>query len=177
MKTVRKGSAFPEGVQIKISAARLCLAAPSLSSTFMERLHYLHQNPVRAGTVERAEDYRSSSVRFWNGGLTEGSHGQSAFDCVGSSCTEKPTDRKALSVATTDLEKITLAQAAMILRRRQSLPRKKQKERRGGGQVPERHSLSAQQGGGAADTPEFSHTFSKNRWQLGVSRCCQSSVR
>ncbi len=40
-------------------------------STFMERVHYVHQNPVRAGLVERAEQYRWSSVRFWNRGLTE----------------------------------------------------------------------------------------------------------
>ncbi len=40
-------------------------------STFMERVHYVHQNPVRAGLVERAEDYRWSSVRFWNRGLME----------------------------------------------------------------------------------------------------------
>jgi putative transposase len=33
----------------------------------MERTHYLHENPVRAGLVERAEDYRYSSVRCWNG--------------------------------------------------------------------------------------------------------------
>ena len=33
----------------------------------MERVHYLHENPVRAGLVERAEDYRYSSVRCWNG--------------------------------------------------------------------------------------------------------------
>jgi REP element-mobilizing transposase RayT len=33
----------------------------------MERVRYLHQNPVRAGLVERAEDYRYSSVRCWNG--------------------------------------------------------------------------------------------------------------
>jgi putative transposase len=33
----------------------------------MERVHYLHQNPVRAGLVKRAEDYRYSSVRCWNG--------------------------------------------------------------------------------------------------------------
>ena len=32
-----------------------------------ERVHYLHENPVRAGLVERAEDYRYSSVRCWNG--------------------------------------------------------------------------------------------------------------
>jgi REP element-mobilizing transposase RayT len=33
----------------------------------LERVHYLHQNPVRAGLVARAEDYRYSSVRCWNG--------------------------------------------------------------------------------------------------------------
>ena len=32
----------------------------------MERVHYIHENPVRAGLVERAEDYRYSSVRCWN---------------------------------------------------------------------------------------------------------------
>jgi len=32
----------------------------------LERVHYTHQNPVRAGLVERAEDYRWSSVRCWN---------------------------------------------------------------------------------------------------------------
>ncbi len=33
----------------------------------MERVHYTHQNPVGAGLVERAEDYRWSSIRCWNG--------------------------------------------------------------------------------------------------------------
>ena len=33
----------------------------------MERVHYLHQNPVRAGLAERADDYLYSSVRCWNG--------------------------------------------------------------------------------------------------------------
>ncbi len=33
----------------------------------IERAHYLHENPVRAGLVARAEDYRYSSVRCWNG--------------------------------------------------------------------------------------------------------------
>ncbi|HSS21470.1 MAG TPA: transposase [Pyrinomonadaceae bacterium] len=32
----------------------------------MERVHYLHQNPVRAGLVEQVEDYRYSSVRCWS---------------------------------------------------------------------------------------------------------------
>src|ERR1035441_4320280 len=33
---------------------------------FMQRVNYIHQNPVRAGLVERAENYRWSSIRFWN---------------------------------------------------------------------------------------------------------------
>jgi REP-associated tyrosine transposase len=37
----------------------------------MERVHYTHQNPVRAGLVERAEDYRWSSVRCWNKTMLE----------------------------------------------------------------------------------------------------------
>jgi len=37
----------------------------------MERVHYTHQNPVRAGLVERAEDYRWSSIRCWNGNPLE----------------------------------------------------------------------------------------------------------
>ena len=34
---------------------------------FMQKVNYIHQNPVRAGLVERAEDYRWSSVRIWKG--------------------------------------------------------------------------------------------------------------
>jgi REP element-mobilizing transposase RayT len=34
---------------------------------FMQKVNYVHQNPVRAGLVERAEDYRWSSVRWWQG--------------------------------------------------------------------------------------------------------------
>ncbi|MBA3569673.1 MAG: hypothetical protein H0W28_10065 [Pyrinomonadaceae bacterium] len=32
---------------------------------FMQKVNYLHQNPVRAGLVEQAKDYRWSSARFW----------------------------------------------------------------------------------------------------------------
>lgn len=32
---------------------------------FMQKVNYIHQNPVRAGLVERTEDYRWSSVRIW----------------------------------------------------------------------------------------------------------------
>lgn len=34
---------------------------------FMEKLNYIHQNPVRAGFVNRATDYRWSSARIWQG--------------------------------------------------------------------------------------------------------------
>lgn len=31
----------------------------------MEKVNYIHQNPVRAGLAERPEDYRWSSIRWW----------------------------------------------------------------------------------------------------------------
>jgi REP element-mobilizing transposase RayT len=34
---------------------------------FMEKVNYIHQNPVQAGLVERAVDYRWSSARIWHG--------------------------------------------------------------------------------------------------------------
>ena len=34
---------------------------------FMEKVNYIHQNPVRGGLVQRAVDYRWSSARIWNG--------------------------------------------------------------------------------------------------------------
>jgi putative transposase len=39
---------------------------------FMQRVNYIHQNPVRAGLVTRAEDYRWSSARRWKGWRGEG---------------------------------------------------------------------------------------------------------
>jgi putative transposase len=36
-------------------------------SKFMEKVNYIHMNPVRAGLVEKAQDYRWSSARWWNG--------------------------------------------------------------------------------------------------------------
>ncbi len=39
--------------------------------TFMQKVNYIHQNPVRAGLVERAEDYRFSSARLWKGNPLE----------------------------------------------------------------------------------------------------------
>jgi REP element-mobilizing transposase RayT len=38
---------------------------------FMEKLNYIHQNPVRAGLVEKATDHRWSSARIWQGILLE----------------------------------------------------------------------------------------------------------
>jgi hypothetical protein len=34
---------------------------------FMQKVNYLHKNPVRAGLAVRAEDYRWSSARCWLG--------------------------------------------------------------------------------------------------------------
>ncbi len=38
-------------------------------SALMQKVNYIHQNPVRAGLVERAEDYRWSSARCWTGNI------------------------------------------------------------------------------------------------------------
>jgi putative transposase len=38
---------------------------------FMEKVNYIHQNPVRAGLCERATDYRWSSARIWQGPFLE----------------------------------------------------------------------------------------------------------
>jgi putative transposase len=41
-------------------------ALPVFSETFfMQKVNYIHLNPVRAGLVERAQDYRWSSARCW----------------------------------------------------------------------------------------------------------------
>ena len=32
---------------------------------FMQKVNYIHENPVRTGLVEKAEDYRWSSIRWW----------------------------------------------------------------------------------------------------------------
>jgi len=36
-------------------------------AVFMQKVNYIHLNPVRAGLVERAIDYRWSSARIWQG--------------------------------------------------------------------------------------------------------------
>ncbi len=38
---------------------------------FLEKLNYIHQNPVRAGLVEHESEYRWSSVRIWQGRAVE----------------------------------------------------------------------------------------------------------
>lgn len=38
---------------------------------FMQKVNYIHQNPVRSGLVERAVDYRWSSARIWQGCRSE----------------------------------------------------------------------------------------------------------
>src|SRR5437773_7541503 len=43
--------------------ARLLLTEDML----MQRVHYTHQNPVRAGLVKKSEEYRWSSIRCWTG--------------------------------------------------------------------------------------------------------------
>jgi putative transposase len=37
----------------------------------MQKVNYIHQNPVRAGLAERAEDYMFSSARVWKGTSAE----------------------------------------------------------------------------------------------------------
>jgi putative transposase len=34
-------------------------------SMFMQKVNYIHNNPIADGMVERAEDYRYSSARYW----------------------------------------------------------------------------------------------------------------
>ena len=41
-------------------------ALPVFSEAFfMQKVNYIHLNPVRAGLVAQAEDYRWSSARYW----------------------------------------------------------------------------------------------------------------
>ena len=47
--------------------ARLLLTEKML----MQRVHYTHQNPVRGSLVTRPDEYRWSSIRYWNGGILE----------------------------------------------------------------------------------------------------------
>jgi putative transposase len=47
--------------------ARLLLTENML----MQRVHYTHQNPVRAGLVKMPEEYRWSSIRCWTGNILD----------------------------------------------------------------------------------------------------------
>ena len=47
--------------------ARLLLTENML----MQRVHYTHQNPVRADLVKKPEEYRWSSIRYWSGRILE----------------------------------------------------------------------------------------------------------
>jgi REP element-mobilizing transposase RayT len=48
----------------------------------LERVHYVHENPVRARLVECAADYRYSSVRYWSGKLLEDEPIWMDLDCI-----------------------------------------------------------------------------------------------
>ena len=37
------------------------------NAVMMQKVNYIHRNPVEDGLCERAEDYRFSSIRFWKG--------------------------------------------------------------------------------------------------------------
>jgi REP element-mobilizing transposase RayT len=39
--------------------------AVNSEATFMQKVNYIHQNPVRAGLVEKTEDFLFSSARIW----------------------------------------------------------------------------------------------------------------
>jgi REP element-mobilizing transposase RayT len=39
--------------------------------TLMQKVNYIHQNPVRAGLAEKPEDHLFSSARIWNGKAIE----------------------------------------------------------------------------------------------------------
>ena len=51
-------------------------------SVFMQKVNYIHQNPVKAGFVERAIDYRWSSARFWRRCETDDEPLQVDFDQI-----------------------------------------------------------------------------------------------
>ena len=44
----------------------------STENAFIEKANYIHMNPVRAGLVERPQDYRWSSCRIWQRCALEG---------------------------------------------------------------------------------------------------------
>ncbi|MGO8791529.1 MAG: REP-associated tyrosine transposase [Terriglobia bacterium] len=62
LRDARKARGHAHSLWDGHSHALPVFSEPSL----MQRVNYIHQNPVRAGLVERAEDYRWSSIRCWN---------------------------------------------------------------------------------------------------------------
>jgi putative transposase len=54
----------PERKSHKVWMTRFDDLALRFAETFSVKLQYIHHNPVRAGLVERAEDYAYSSARF-----------------------------------------------------------------------------------------------------------------
>jgi REP element-mobilizing transposase RayT len=40
-------------------------------AVFMQKVNYIHENPVRAALVDRPEDYRWSSIRCWRKSMTD----------------------------------------------------------------------------------------------------------
>jgi putative transposase len=39
---------------------------------FIQKLNYIHQNPVRAGLCSHAEEYKYSSAKFYETGIDNG---------------------------------------------------------------------------------------------------------
>jgi len=61
-----KHASYRRGHEYSLSNHHPNVRLLTSESMFMQRVHYTHQNPIRSGLVERAEDYRFSSVRIWN---------------------------------------------------------------------------------------------------------------
>ncbi len=51
-------------------------------AVFMQKVNYIHLNPVRAGLVERAIDYRWSSARIWQRCASEDEPLLVDIDCI-----------------------------------------------------------------------------------------------
>lgn len=58
------------------------VALLTTEAMFMQKVNYIHMNPVRSGLVEKAEDYRWSSARCWRGCTFEDEPLQVDLDAV-----------------------------------------------------------------------------------------------
>ena len=47
------------------------LSIELFTETFMQKLHYIHNNAVAAGLVNFAEEYKYSSAKFYHQGIDE----------------------------------------------------------------------------------------------------------